>query len=260
MKGREKILLTQIWIMTFDELYDKIAEGKMSRDEARRNFSLEWMQTARNYIADVNREVRNNIPEIIYAEYKTLDQSVEMAETMLQKHSRVLISRSPHNNDISARFATRYNVKSTPLLVAIGELPKPRGHILVISAGAADHAVTAECALTLESLGITPLVFEDRGIAHPTRVLDAVIEGTEKKVPAVVVIAGMEGALAPFVASLVALPVIGVPTSVGYGFRAKEAALTSMLASCAPNLAVVNIDGGVRAAVVAGLIAKNQPL
>jgi NCAIR mutase (PurE)-related protein len=84
------------------------------------------------------------------------------------------------------------------------------------------------------------------------------MEGMRQKVSAVVVVAGMEGALAPFVSSLVPLPVIGVPTSVGYGFRAKEAALTSMLASCAPNLTVVNIDGGIRAAVVSGLIAKNK--
>lgn len=246
--------------MIFDELFDKIAGGELSRDEARRHFSLEWMETARNYIADVNRGARNNIPEIIYGEYKTLEQSVEIAEVILHKHKRVLISRSPHNPEITRRFASEYTVKTTPLLVAIGDMPKPQGHILVISAGAADHAVTAECALALEALGVTPIVFEDRGIAHPTRVLDAVMAGTEKKVSAVVVIAGMEGALAPFVASLVPLPVIGVPTSVGYGFRAKEAALTSMLASCAPNLAVVNVDGGIRGAVVAGLIAKNNQL
>jgi pyridinium-3,5-biscarboxylic acid mononucleotide synthase len=89
-------------------------------------------------------------------------------------------------------------------------------------------------------------------------VLDAVKEGMSQDASAVVVVAGMEGALAPFVASLVPLPVIGVPTSVGYGFRAKEAALTSMLASCAPNLTVVNIDGGIRGAVVSGLIARNR--
>ncbi len=244
--------------MTFDELFDKIAGGEISRDDARRHFSLDWMETARNYIADVNRGVRNNIPEIIYGEYKNVQQSLEIAGVMLQKHGRVLISRSPHNDAIIGQFAADYEVRNTPLLVAIGDLPQPQGHVLVISAGAADHAVTQECALALEALGVTPVVYEDRGIAHPTRVLDAVMAGIEKKVSAVVVIAGMEGALAPFVASLVPLPVIGVPTSVGYGFRAKEAALTSMLASCAPNLAVVNIDGGIRAAVVSGLIAKGS--
>ncbi len=244
--------------MTFDELYDQISSGKMNRDEARQHFSLEWMETARNYIADVNRGARINIPEIIYGEYKTSGQSIEMAEAFLSKHARVLISRSPHNKEIGSYFMASYEIRETPLLLSIGTLPEPRGNVLVISAGAADHSVTAECALALEGLGVKAHVFEDRGIAHPTRVLDAVMEGMKNKVTAVIVVAGMEGALAPFVSSLVPLPVIGVPTSVGYGFRAKEAALTSMLASCAPNLAVVNIDGGIRAAVVAGLIAKNR--
>ncbi len=247
--------------MTFDELFDQISAGKMDRNEARKHFSLEWMETARNYIADVNRGARINIPEIIYGEYKTADQTIEMAEALLKKHDNVLISRSPHVSEISAHFdfISDYEIRETPNLLSIGSLPsKKRGNVLVISAGAADHPVTAECALALEALGVHIHVFEDRGIAHPTRVLDAVMEGMKNNAAAVVVVAGMEGALAPFVASLVPLPVIGVPTSVGYGFRAKEAALTSMLASCAPNLTVVNIDGGIRAAIVSGLIAKNK--
>ena len=244
--------------MTFDELYDQIAQGKISRDDARQHFSLEWMETARNYIADVNRGARINIPEIIYGEYKTADQTIEMAEAFLSKHAQILISRSRYNESIIEHFSGRFTIHETPLLLAIGEMPEKRGNVLVVSAGAADHPVTAECALALEALGVTSHVFEDRGIAHPTRVLDALMEGMKHKVSAVVVVAGMEGALAPFVSSLVPLPVIGVPTSVGYGFRAKEAALTSMLASCAPNLTVVNIDGGIRAAVVSGLIAKNK--
>jgi NCAIR mutase (PurE)-related protein len=244
--------------MTFDELFDQISSGRMDREEARQHFSLEWMQTARNHIADINRGARINIPEIIYGEYKTPDQSIELAEALLGHHSQVLVSRSSYSREISSYFKDKYEIRETPYLLAIGRMPPQTGGVLVISAGAADYPVTAECALGLEALGVTPYVFEDRGIAHPTRVLDAVMEGIKQKVSAVVVVAGMEGALAPFVSSLVPLPVIGVPTSVGYGFRAKEAALTSMLASCAPNLTVVNIDGGIRAAVVSGLIAKNR--
>ncbi|ASB48911.1 nickel pincer cofactor biosynthesis protein LarB [Alkalitalea saponilacus] len=244
--------------MTFDELYDKIASGELNRQEAQRHFTLDWIQTARNYIADVNRGSRINIPEVIYGEYKSASQSVEIARALLERHPRVLVSRSPHNREIAAHFEAEYVIEETPNLLMIGEAPPSRGAVLIISAGAADHPVLAECALTLRCIGVKTIVFEDRGIAHPTRVLDAVKTGIENDVAAVIVVAGMEGALAPFVASLVPLPVIGVPTSVGYGFRAKEAALTSMLASCAPNLTVVNIDGGLRAAVVAGLIAKNR--
>jgi pyridinium-3,5-biscarboxylic acid mononucleotide synthase len=244
--------------MTFDELFDKIKAGELGRQEAKKHFSLDWLQTAQNYIADVNRGARINIPEIIYGEYKTHSQTIEIADALLARHPRVLISRSPHNSSIADYYTGRYQILESPNLIVIGDLPKARGTVLVISAGAADHPVVAECEHTLKAIGVEPIVFEDRGIAHPTRVLEAVKQGMENDVSAVIVVAGMEGALAPFVSSLVPLPVIGVPTSVGYGFRAKEAALTSMLASCAPNLTVVNIDGGVRAAVVAGLIAKNR--
>jgi len=244
--------------MTFDELFDQIKSGDLNRQDAKKHFSLDWMQTAQNYIADVNRGARINIPEIIYGEYKTASQSIEISEALLKHHPRVLISRSPHTSELVAHYHGKRAIHESPLLLVIGDMPVSRGAVLVISAGAADHSVVAECELGLKAIGVEPLVFEDRGIAHPTRVLEAIKAGIEKGVAAVIVVAGMEGALAPFVSSLVPLPVIGVPTSVGYGFRAKEAALTSMLASCAPNLVVVNIDGGIRAAVTAGLIAKNQ--
>jgi len=244
--------------MTFDELYDKIKNNEISRDEAQKHFSLDWMETANRYILDINRGMRTNIPEIIYGEFKTLEQTLEVTQKVLEKHPRVVISRSPFYKEIDEHFRDSYPVLWSVNAVVIGELPEPKGHALVISAGAADHTVTYECELILKAVGVNPVVYEDRGISHPTRVLEAIKNGMDKDVKAVIVVAGMEGALAPFVASLVPLPVIGVPTSVGYGFRAKEAALTSMLASCAPNLTVVNIDGGLRAAVVAALIAKNS--
>ena len=244
--------------MTFDELYSKIQAGKISKHEAQKHFSLDWLETASRHILDVNRGMRTNIPEIIYGEYKSLEQTIEIAANILNKHERVVISRSKFNNELADLFRQNYQVLKSDNVLVVGELPEPSGYILVVSAGAADHPVCEECELILKAVGVNPIVFEDRGIAHPTRVIEAIKQGIEKDAKAVIVVAGMEGALAPFVASLVGLPVIGVPTSVGYGFRAKEAALTSMLASCAPNLTVVNIDGGLRAAVVAALIAKNS--
>ena len=244
--------------MTFDELYNKIQSGEISKQDAQKHFSLDWMETASRYILDVNRGMRTNIPEIIYGEYKSIEQTIELTTNILKEHPRVVISRSKFNNEIAEYFGSKHAVIKSDNVIVIGELPKAEGNILVVSAGAADHPVSEECEIILKAVGVSPIVFEDRGIAHPTRVIEAIKQGIEKNAKAVIVVAGMEGALAPFVASLVALPVIGVPTSVGYGFRAKEAALTSMLASCAPNLTVVNIDGGLRAAVVAALIAKNR--
>ncbi|SMO60845.1 hypothetical protein SAMN06265379_103327 [Saccharicrinis carchari] len=244
--------------MTFDELYNKIQAGEINKQNAQKYFSLDWLETASRHILDVNRGMRTNIPEIIYGEYKSLEQTLEITTNILKKHPRVLISRSKFNDELAELFGQNYPVIKGENILVVGPMPEPKGYILLISAGAADHPVCHECELILKAVGVNPIVFEDRGIAHPTRVIEAVKQGIEKEVKAVIVVAGMEGALAPFVASLVALPVIGVPTSVGYGFRAKEAALTSMLASCAPNLTVVNIDGGLRAAVVAALIAKNS--
>lgn len=244
--------------MTFDELYGKIQAGEISKQDAQKHFSLDWLETASRHILDVNRGMRTNIPEIIYGEYKSLEQITEITSNILKQHERVVISRSKFNNELADLFRQNYQVIKSDNVLVVGELPEPKGYILVVSAGAADHPVCEECEIILKAVGVNPIVFEDRGISHPTRVIEAIMQGIEKDVKAVIVVAGMEGALAPFVASLVGLPVIGVPTSVGYGFRAKEAALTSMLASCAPNLTVVNIDGGLRAAVVAALIAKNS--
>ncbi len=242
--------------MTFDELFEQIKEGEITKEQAMKHFTLQWTETASRYILDVNRGMRTNIPEIIYGEYKSLAQSIEITERILLDHPRVIVSRSPFNKELSAHFNSKHEVLAGQQVIVIGTLPKPKGLVLVVSAGSADHPIAEECEIVLKALGTTPLTYEDRGIAHPTRVLEAVNEGIQQDAAAVIVIAGMEGALAPFVSSLVPLPVIGVPTSVGYGFRAHEAALTSMLASCAPNLTVVNIDGGLRAAVVAALIAK----
>lgn len=244
--------------MTFEELFDQIQTNKISKSDAKKHFSLGWMETASRYILDVNRGMRTNIPEIIYGEYKSLNQTAELIEHLLIEHPRVVVSRSKFNRELENVFSSRLPVLCGDNVIVIGDLPECKGCILVVSAGSADHPVTEECEIILKSVGVTPLVFEDRGISHPTRVIEAIQQGIEKEVKAIIVVAGMEGALAPFVASMASLPVIGVPTSVGYGFRASEAALTSMLASCAPNLTVVNIDGGLRAAVVAALITKNS--
>ena len=244
--------------MTFDELFEQIQSGKISKQDAMKHFSLQWMETASKNILDVNRGMRTNIPEIIYGEFKSLNQTIELSEKILSEHPRVIISRSPYNDKIEVHFNNKYSLIKGDKVILLGELPEAKEYVLVISAGSADHPIAEECHIILQALGVNPLIFEDRGIAHPTRVLEAVKTGIQHDASAVIVIAGMEGALAPFVASLVPLPVIGVPTSVGYGFRANEAALTSMIASCAPNLTVVNIDGGLRAAVVSALIAKNR--
>lgn len=243
--------------MDFDELYDKIKKGEISKQEAREKVSFEFIETAKRSILDVNRELRTGIPEIIYGEFKTFAQVKDIIDNTFKTGPLVIVSRFKENKKLKSFLSSQVEVISGEHILVAGQLPMPTASVLVISGGAADHPVAEEVEICLKALGIKPIMFEDRGIAHPTRVLDAIREGVSQKVKSIIVIAGMEGALATFVSSFVPLPVIGVPTSVGYGYNSKDSALTAMLSSCTPNLAVVNIDGGVRAAVIASLIAKN---
>lgn len=241
--------------MNIDQLYDKIKAGEVTKEKASELLSLSYLKTASEYTLDVQREFRTKIPEIIYGEYKTFEQIIEIAGTFLSKGIIAIVSRYTNNKAIEDYFSGKYPVCSDQNIIVIGKMPEPENCVLVVSGGAADHPVAREADISLRAFGVGSLLYEDRGLAHPTRILDAIKAGIKNKMKAIIVVAGMEGALATFVSSLVPLPVIGVPTSIGYGFKAKESALISMLSSCTPNLAVVNIDGGVRAAVVSALIA-----
>ena len=240
--------------MNIDQLLTLFEQGKMSRQDVRWRLSSAWLDTLDGQIADVNRQLRSRIPEIIYGEYKTFQQIVELAEHTLSKNSNVIVSRASCTQELIAHFTPGLPVVHSERVLVVGRLPQAAGAVLLISGGTSDHAVVREIELVLQALGIQPLVYEDRGIAHPGRVVEAVRHGLKEQVRCVVAVAGMEASLATFVSALVPLPVIGVPTSVGYGYKAGESALISMLSSCTPNLAVVNIDGGVRAAVLAYLI------
>ncbi len=139
--------------------------------------------------------------------------------------------------------------------VAVGTLPPARGHVLVVTAGTTDLKVARECAATLAVLGIRSDVLADVGVAGLGRLLSRLED--LRAAECVVVVAGMDGALPSVVAGLVRAPVIGVPTSVGYGVAAGGlAAAASMLASCSPGLVVVNIDNGFGAAAHAAKIIR----
>ena len=131
------------------------------------------------------------------------------------------------------------------------------GVIAILSAGTGDLPVAEEAKVTAEVMGCKVLTFYDVGVAGIHRLVEPLKAILEQEVSAVVVVAGMEGALPSVVRGLLPIPVIGVPTSVGYGYGAKgEAALMSMLQSCSPGLTVVNIDNGFGAGATAALIAN----
>ena len=244
--------------MNIDTLYSKIQAGEISKEELRQQISLNYTETARDAILDTHREMRTGIPEIIYAEHKTFEQVTDIAQTILLEKDMVMISRYGDNEKLVDYFSDSYITHSVDNLVVVGALPEQQSGVLVISGGAADHKLAAEAELALKALGVNSFLYEDRGIAHPTRVMDAIKEGLENNIKAVIVIAGMEASLATLVSSMVAMPVIGVPAAIGYGSRVSETPLYSMLQSCTPNLTVVNINGAMRAAVVSSLIAKQN--
>jgi len=203
---------------------------------------------------DHHRALRTGHPEIVYAPGKTPAQVARLAREISARSKRVLITRVDAAQARAAKKALpkaiHHKLARTVLLA-----PKKRGAegVAIVSAGTADQAVAEEARATCRYLGQEPNMITDVGVAGIHRLLRRGEELLEASV--VIAVAGMEGALASVVGGLVGVPVIALPTSVGYGAGAGGIApLLAMLNSCASNVAVVNIDNGVGAAVVASLI------
>ncbi len=213
---------------------------------------------------DPHREQRKGVPEIIYGETKDVSQIVSMARILLAETGRTIISRVPDGaveilrREFSAdrvRFyeAARAVVITKPDYV----LRRTGGQVGVISAGTSDIPVAQEAALIAEEMGCEVTCIYDVGVAGLHRLLEPLRDLLSKDVDAIIVAAGMDGALPSVVAGLAPVPVIGLPTSIGYGMGGKGlAALLSMLQTCAPGLSVVNIDNGVGAGITAAMIAN----
>ena len=213
---------------------------------------------------DPEREQRKGTPEVIFGESKDVDQIIAMAQGLLKGSGRAIISRvrpeaiAPLQEafqayTVSVREAARAVVIYRPDYVR----RRTGGLVGVISAGTSDIPVAAEAALIAEEMGCQVTCIYDVGVAGLHRLVEPLRDLLSNGVDAIVVAAGMDGALPSVVAGLVPVPVIGLPTSIGYGLGGKGiAALLSMLQTCAPGLSVVNIDNGVGAGTTAALIAN----
>jgi NCAIR mutase (PurE)-related protein len=210
---------------------------------------------------DVHRGLRQGLPEVVFCQNKTVEQAVGILGRLSQHHDRVLATRV--TGDMAAAIQARlpdarYDPTSRMLALVRRELPAPADdapYALILSAGTSDLPVAEEAAQTVEFLGSRAERAYDVGVAGLHRLLDQAewLFGAD----VVISIAGMEGALTSVVAGLVACPVIGVPTSVGYGASFEGLApLLTMLNSCAPGVAVVNIDNGFGAGLYAHLILR----
>ena len=209
---------------------------------------------------DVDRAMRCGYPEVIYGEGKTAAAIVAIAKELLARDHPVLATRV--SADQATELATalpqsRYNPTARTWRLDLPGDQAFAGNVAVISAGTSDLPVAEEARDTLNWMGVRVTMVHDVGVAGPHRLPSRLAEF--ESADAVVVVAGMEGALPSVVGGYVSAPVIAVPTSVGYGANfGGLAALLSMLNSCAANVAVVNIDAGFKAGYLAGLIAQRQ--
>jgi NCAIR mutase (PurE)-related protein len=202
---------------------------------------------------DHHRHLRHGMPEVIYCEGKTIAQVAAIAKRMLKAGSDILATRASEAAYRAVKKLDRravYHEASRAIVVQLGEKKQTKGIVLVLTAGTSDIPVAEEAAVTAASLGSSVMTVYDVGVAGIHRLLSKKAHLEEARV--IVVAAGMDGALPSVVGGLVDKPVIAVPTSVGYGAGFQGLApLLTMLNSCASGIAVMNIDNGFGAGVLA---------
>jgi pyridinium-3,5-biscarboxylic acid mononucleotide synthase len=207
---------------------------------------------------DLDREARTGTPEVVYAAGKTPAETVACLAALLD--GGALLAFATRVDDATADAVRERwpdaRVDAAARVAFVGEPPEPEGNVLVLTAGTSDGPVAAEVAATLTASGVGCTRVDDVGIAGVHRVL--AIRSELSAADAVVVVAGMDGALPGVVAGLTDRLVVAVPTSVGYGAAFEGLApLLTMLTACAPGVVVVNIDNGFGAAVAAAKVVRS---
>ena len=251
--------------MNIEQIFQSLQDGKISPSKAKKLLSLYSIEKIGNIAQiDTGRRNRKGIPEVILAERKELPDLKKIIKKTLTKNNEVLISRikqKDYTKILEFAKKNKYKIKNgkntTALLIYKNKIKKLGGKIGIIAAGTSDIGVGEEARLVCESMNCDCLSSYDVGIAGLHRIFPVLKQFIESEVDVIIVVAGMEGALASIVSSIADIPVIGVPTSIGYGYGEKGvAALASMLQSCSLGLTVVNIDNGVGAGAAAANIAN----
>jgi pyridinium-3,5-biscarboxylic acid mononucleotide synthase len=242
------------------DLLDRVRDGALDSTtasqqilDAMRAAPLEDLGFAR---VDHHREIRQGFPEVILGVGKTPAQIAAIAERIVARGHPLLVTRAQPDAFEAVKAVVpgaAYHADARAITLRQGAVPHGKGTILVTSAGTSDMPVAEEAAITAEVMGNTIDRLYDVGVAGLHRLLRE--QSRLQSARVIVVIAGMEGALPSVVAGLVSVPVIAVPTSVGYGASfGGIAALLGMLNSCANGVSVVNIDNGFGAGCVASMI------
>ncbi len=240
-------------------LLERFSRGELARDELVETLAQLPFRSLGDARVDTHRALRNGFPEVVLASGKTPDQITRIVATLRETGGDVLVTRVTPEQAAALRASVpELTYEPSARLGILRQAPavnRGRGTIAVVSAGTADGPVAEEAALVAELFGNKVERIYDSGVAGLHRLLASL--AAIRSASVVIAVAGMEGALASVVGGLVAVPVIAVPTSVGYGASfGGVAALLAMLNSCAANVTVVNIDNGFGAAYVASLINR----
>jgi NCAIR mutase (PurE)-related protein len=249
------------------DVLEDLASGKISIDDAEKKLSSFGLARIGDIgLVDVNRQERSGVPEVVFAETKTTENLVQIVQALVDRNDVVLLTRMNQKKlEGLQRAHPKLTIESkgsedhlTVLVYSKSWSDPPlEGKIAILTAGISDVIYAREAEAIARIMGVETLSFYDVGVAGIHRLIEPVQKIVDENVDAVVVFAGMEGALPTVVAALIDAPVIGVPVPTGYGYGGKgETALASMLQSCSPGLAVVNIGNGLGAGSFAALIAK----
>jgi len=245
---------------TLAALLDAVARGDITTAEATERLSQLPVADLTFARIDTHRELRTGLPEVIYCPGKTLDQIRSIAEEMLQHPGGALLATRASEEAFAAVADLHDGIKYDAVGRTIVLRPytgAPIGTVAVVTGGTSDLPVAREALTCVEAMGAKTSIVTDIGVAGLHRTLAA--QSDLRAADVLIVAAGMEGALPSVVAGLVSSPVIAVPTSIGYGASfGGLAALLGMLNSCAPGIAVVNIDNGFGAAALAARILRSR--
>jgi NCAIR mutase (PurE)-related protein len=244
-----------------EALLAAVARGELAPDEAARQLrDLPFERVGEDAVIDHHRALRTGVPEVVYGESKTAEQITGALGALAARGGGALATRvSPEKAaHVVARVAgaTYAEVARLIRVPALSQHERERrGKVAVVAAGTSDVAIAEEASETVDFLGCEAVRITDVGVAGVHRLMARLHD--LRAADALVVVAGMEGALPSVIAGLVDRPLVAVPTSVGYGVGAGGlVAMGTMLSSCAPGITVVNIDNGFGAGVAAARIAR----
>jgi NCAIR mutase (PurE)-related protein len=248
--------VTREWLLI---TLEKLRRGEISVAETLEKLSFFPYEEIGFAKIDHHRQLRKGFPEVVFGQGKTPEQVSAIAERLISHSECLLVTHASQEvfNCLKKRIAdASYNPLSRTVVVDRSKEVRARPGITVVCGGTADIPVAEEAAITAEIMGNRVEKVFDVGVAGIHRLLDKVALLRKSRV--LVVVAGMEGALPSVIGGLVPVPIIAVPTSIGYGASFSGLApLLTMLNSCAPGVAVVNIDNGFGAGYMASLINMN---